>query len=725
MTELSGTLDGVGLPAIIRFLGRLKKSGCLRITEDGWQGEIFFDGGQVRDVQMGTPTGLAVVDALVETLPGGSFAFDSQALHKGEPSIRLRDDALQAHLDELSDRVANRNRQLPRPNAVLVHRPEDDRDAEPLLLDRASLQTLLAIDGKRSMLELVAQRGTFDALWHVATLIEAGLVEVGASAPPEAVVPVAERVLSHDQPSTHTSVEPATATIVGSCPKLGFEDDAGTSFDRPTRLHRCFAAGTPLPLSLDQQRELCLSDHFATCPRLSTVSIAAPRPSQPNSLNPQRRPAPAKAEPDDSRIVRIPFGGRTAAPGREAVGSAAAEPTRQRATGTASASESNSDRPRPLRARMERTVNTQATSTTGSASAASSNLSGSGIDAGAAATAVLEPPTLVRTEPTAAHVQARVAPQAQLETLKERRFRGSRIGLIAAAGITVLALGVAFYLYSGQLGGLFGDDRVDPSALPNTSRVAAGTPVSALPLTRATPAPSGNRSAGAAQPATGAVVAQPAGADPAAQTAVGPASAQPGGRPTPAPTGGAQVLLDEHFGTNSAKWPSSPQGVASLGNGTYRVVTQQAGQFVAIGAPITNLPADVVVSATFRKLAGPSGGGYGIIVRDQETGAHDGARQDGRYYVVEVGDKGDVGMWRREIDHWVDLLVWQPSNAVKRDTATNEVTVRAVGNTLTLSVNGVQVAMRSDNTLATGGVGLFVGGDGNQVAVEHFSVQTP
>src|SRR5207249_644685 len=109
--------------------------------------------------------------------------------------------------------------------------------------------------------------------------------------------------------------------------------------------------------------------------------------------------------------------------------------------------------------------------------------------------------------------------------------------------------------------------------------------------------------------------------------------------------------------------------------------------FVAVSAPITNLPADVVVSATFRKLAGPSGGGYGIIVRDQSTTPRDGTKQDGQFYVLEVGDKGEVGIWRRDSDHWVDLLPWQRTDAVKPGTATNELSVRAVGNTLSLLVN--------------------------------------
>ena len=47
MTELSGTFDGVGLPAIVRFLSGLNKTGCLRIVHHDWQGEIQFDAGKV------------------------------------------------------------------------------------------------------------------------------------------------------------------------------------------------------------------------------------------------------------------------------------------------------------------------------------------------------------------------------------------------------------------------------------------------------------------------------------------------------------------------------------------------------------------------------------------------------------------------------------------------------------------------------------------------------
>jgi hypothetical protein len=41
------------------------------------------------------------------------------------------------------------------------------------------------------------------------------------------------------------------------------------------------------------------------------------------------------------------------------------------------------------------------------------------------------------------------------------------------------------------------------------------------------------------------------------------------------------------------------------------------------------------------------------------------------------------------------------------------------------SGNAVQVAAVEDDALASGGVGIFVGGDYNQVALDHFAVRLP
>src|SRR5262249_22718318 len=134
---------------------------------------------------------------------------------------------------------------------------------------------------------------------------------------------------------------------------------------------------------------------------------------------------------------------------------------------------------------------------------------------------------------------------------------------------------------------------------------------------------------------------------------------------------------------------------------------------------------DVVVSATFRKTGGPPGGGYGLIVRDQGPEPRNGVNQQASAYVLEAGDLGEFGVWRRDDDHWVDLVPWTRSTAIRPGGSPNDLSVRAVGDRLTFTVNGTEVASVQDDILMAGGVGLFVGGDYNEVALDHFTVQLP
>jgi hypothetical protein len=142
-----------------------------------------------------------------------------------------------------------------------------------------------------------------------------------------------------------------------------------------------------------------------------------------------------------------------------------------------------------------------------------------------------------------------------------------------------------------------------------------------------------------------------------------------------------------------------------------------------VSAPVAGALSDVVVTAVFHKTGGPPGGGYGIIVRDQGPGPRDGINQDGDFYVAETGDRGEVGIWRRNADHWVDLVPWTPSDVVHVGGTTNELMLRAQGSQLTFVVNGHEVASVSDATLQSGRVGAFVGGDFNEVRLDRFNVE--
>jgi hypothetical protein len=204
------------------------------------------------------------------------------------------------------------------------------------------------------------------------------------------------------------------------------------------------------------------------------------------------------------------------------------------------------------------------------------------------------------------------------------------------------------------------------------------------------------------------------------------APAPPDTPPPPAFPTAFRTVYDARPGRDGAgagRWPDDPAATAWTEEDGYRLFARRPGQFVALAAPVAAPPGDLAVTAAFRKVGGSPGGGYGLIVRDQGPGPRDGRRQDGRFYVFEAGDRGEVGAWRREGDRWVDLLPWTPSAAVRPGGAANELTVQAVGQRVTFLVNGSVVASLTDPVLTAGAVGVFVGGDLNDVLLERFVLQ--
>jgi hypothetical protein len=201
------------------------------------------------------------------------------------------------------------------------------------------------------------------------------------------------------------------------------------------------------------------------------------------------------------------------------------------------------------------------------------------------------------------------------------------------------------------------------------------------------------------------------------------------GQPAPGALNNAapplRTALNVRYSESPTGWPSNPSSTAWFADGGYHIYARTPGQFVAIGAPTAERFGDMVVSATFHKVDGPIGGGYGFIIRDQGPGPRDGVNQLGQYYVLEVGDRGEYGIWRREGDRWLDLIPWTQSDLVPQGDATNEVTVQATGQELTFLVNGKVLANLVGAVLRDGGVGIFVGGDLNEVVVDHFVIQTP
>jgi hypothetical protein len=441
------------------------------------------------------------------------------------------------------------------------------------------------------------------------------------------------RVTNGSFPSANGTHE--ADAIQPACPNLGFADDREHHYSRSTAMHRCYAAGAASLVSAQEQRDLCLSGRFATCPRFrnnaaTALTATAMAQAQPSPEPPAPRSIALRAVPAPSALPPMPRGV---------------------AARLAAASQVPMSPPRSPE---------------------------------------IAPPETVATPPPG---QPQPAPSVERSPERPRR---SPV-LIA----TAVAAGIALLMLIGSLAvpAMRGNQSPKPAA-------PAAAPTASAP----NPTP--------ASIAAAPVVGLNSTSAPPPRVA---ASAAPRAATTPPADNGS--LQDVRFASGAgARWLAN-QPYAGWSDGAYRLLAKDDARFVAVGVPATQSLSDVIISATFRKTGGPPGGGYGLIVRDQGPEPRDGVNQEFNAYVLETGDLGEYGVWRRDGDHWVDLVPWTRSSAVRSGGSPNDLEVRAVGDQLSFSVNGSVVAEVTDDAYPQGSVGIFVGGDDNAVALDRFNLE--
>jgi hypothetical protein len=509
-----------------------------------------------------------------------------------------------------------------------------------------------------------------------------------------------DRITGGDLGQLVNGVDTSEATEVRAattCARLGFADDNARHYSRPTALHRCYAGGAPCLVTIQEQRELCLAGHFAACPRFRN----AEPPTRPATATHEPRPTTAVVErptPPPVSPAKVPESAPAAVPPGVAARMAAGSQLQMSPPGVpdrpSSKAESGDTR---------RSPRSFALIAGGAAlgflliglillvilpalrpSQPDAPTSPDGFESIAQPTRAQAIPPPIATPPAAvATAASRARPTSPAATTAASRARPTSPAATTAAS----------------------------SARPTSPAVAATTAAS---------------SARPTSPAVAATTAALTGPTPELTPSVvsRPSTPSPLSRPTAAAQA-VRSIVDLRFALGpSGDWlDNAPYSAWS--DGAYRFQARDATHFVAVGVPIDQVMSDVVVSATLRKTGGPPGGGFGLIVRDQGPEPRDGVNQEMNAYVFETGDQGDYGVWRRDGDHWVDLVPWMHSPSVRSGGSPNDLVVRAVGDMLIFSVNGSDVATIHDDALDAGGVGIFVGGDNNEVALDHFSVQLP
>jgi pectate lyase len=189
------------------------------------------------------------------------------------------------------------------------------------------------------------------------------------------------------------------------------------------------------------------------------------------------------------------------------------------------------------------------------------------------------------------------------------------------------------------------------------------------------------------------------------------------------PTADPNILFQDDFSSSSSGWDSvrNEDGMTDYDQGGYRIQVLDAQSDYWANPGLSGL-GDVSISVEVKKLSGPDDNDFAVICRyvDIDNFYAFLASSDGYYGITKV-----VGA-EQELIGQEELL---PTDAITLGAdAVNTLRADCVGNTLTLYINGTQVAQVQDSTFNSGDVGLLAGTfdtAGTDVLFDNFIVRKP
>lgn len=179
-------------------------------------------------------------------------------------------------------------------------------------------------------------------------------------------------------------------------------------------------------------------------------------------------------------------------------------------------------------------------------------------------------------------------------------------------------------------------------------------------------------------------------------TALGLAACQP-------TAASGDTLLADDFTATEGGWLRQTDAEAStdIVDGEFRI--QVYVPRLAVFSYVDEDLRDVVIAVeVYSPASAPIDNLMGVVCR---------RRDDQNYYFMGVSADGYYGIGR--VQDGVETLIhrtdanWDQSDAILQNDARNQIEARCVGNTLSLSVNGVLLAETSDSAFNRGSVGLY------------------
>jgi len=191
--------------------------------------------------------------------------------------------------------------------------------------------------------------------------------------------------------------------------------------------------------------------------------------------------------------------------------------------------------------------------------------------------------------------------------------------------------------------------------------------------------------------------------------------------PTLAVTG--KVLFQDDFSNSNSGWETGDYSGSTLSylNGTYDIYSNDEGS-ILWGVANQNFT-DLVLDVDATQVSAPDNdnNAYGVYCR-RTGGDYSNAygffiSGDGYYSIIKITN-GD----------FTPLVDWTSSDAINQGDASNHLTASCIGDHLTFTVNGTQVADTHDSTYTSGDIALAAGSmesTGTEVQFDNLVVTAP
>jgi hypothetical protein len=174
----------------------------------------------------------------------------------------------------------------------------------------------------------------------------------------------------------------------------------------------------------------------------------------------------------------------------------------------------------------------------------------------------------------------------------------------------------------------------------------------------------------------------------------------PSPSPSPAPPT-ANVILRDDFSNPQSGWTveTSTQKFTRYEGGAYRMYVYKGGTYIAGFNSRLSVLRDVGVEVDVNPAQSAHTGAFGVLCR---------VRNSQNFYILWIDNKGGGGIHRYQNGVGQRLAATTgPHAAIRPGKATNRLRAECVGDTLTLYVNGVVVAVAQDTQIETGDVALY------------------